>query len=149
MTGYQPQYSCSSRRAYSTAQDGYLLIEVVLAMTILAVSGTVIIQSMRMCIDYSRAAERYSTALYLTQIRLLELELQYTNKYDGRQGSDNGRYDDYGQPEYWWESDVEFDSDRLAYTLKVTTFWWYKNQKTEFSMETIAPAARIRRDLLR
>lgn len=131
------------------ACQGYMLIEVILAMTILAVSGVAIIQSMRACIDHSRSAEGYTTALFLTQSRLLELELKYANRFNPRLGRDRGTYEHLGRPDYWWESEIEYDRSRVAYHLKVTTHWTFKENEQEFTLETITPAARIREDLLR
>ena len=108
-----------------------------------------IVQSLRHCIGHSRSMVGYTTALYLTQSRLLQLELEYANKYDMRLGRDDGTYRDMGHPGYRWESKVSYDRDRAAYGIKVTTFWFDNNETISFSLETITPTGRVREDLLR
>lgn len=129
--------------------SGYILIEVLLAMTILATAGVYIIQSIRTCIDQSRSAEGITRAMFLTQNRVLELELEYANRWEARTGRDDGTYEDMGHPDYWWESDVLYDRKRGGYEITVTTFWRDKSARPQFRLQSLVPEGRVREDLLR
>lgn len=127
----------------------YVLLEVLLAMTIMAVSGAVIVQSMRLCLDHSLVAEGYTAAFYLTQSRMLELEMEHRGAMDAPLGRDAGNFEYLGRKEFLWESFVEYDRDRGAYHLKVTTYWPHKGSTLKFGLETLVEAGRINKDLLR
>ncbi len=128
---------------------GYVLLEVLLAMTIMAVSGAVIVQSMRLCLEHSLVAEGYTAALYLTQSRMLELEMEHSGALDAPLGRDAGTFEYLGRKEFLWESFVEYDRDRGAYHLKVTTYWPHKGSTLRFGLETLIPVGRVNKDLLR
>ena len=128
---------------------GFVLLEVLVSMTILAIAGTSLIHCFKSSIQAEKIIKRRSRTLYLTQSKILDLEFEFYN-VELRGGAKlRGDYRSQGYPGYWWEAEIEPDRDRWAYIIKVTTFWRQYGRERSFAMTSLVPRPRYDRRLLR
>lgn len=103
--------------------SGYVLIEVLLAMTIMAIAGTALLQSLRNSVDASRSVRDMTKAIYLTQAKLNELKTYYYRREGAQLGELRGNFDSPGAEKFQWTAQVERDRERDAYVITVWTSW--------------------------
>ncbi|HQL63612.1 MAG TPA: type II secretion system protein [bacterium] len=136
------QNRCSDR-------TGFVLLEVLVSMTILAVAGTALIQCFQACIDAQKRIKQRSQAIYLTQSRILDMEFLYYGMESVRRAQHHGDYRDLGFPNMWWEASVKVDRKRYAHEITVTTSWEQTNKTYSYSMTTLVPLPRYDDRLVR
>jgi len=150
------QSRCSRRRG----RKAFVLIEVVLSMTILAIAGSVLMRSFLNSMEATRLVRDTSKAVFLAQSKLHDFELAYSNKVSADLGEFRGRFDQPGASDFYWRAVVQRDSDRHAYIITVWTDWGEpKNVRRRHSLraappgglmlKTMAPIGRINEDLVR
>lgn len=140
---------------------GYVLIEVLLAMTVFAIAGSTIMMTLQNTVDASRGARDLSKAIYLTQAKLHEFKLEYFRR--DRQGAVlgefRGEYPYPGAEKFLWTAMVEYDTEKDAYDITVWTTWGEQenfNRRgryrdlggVNYRLRTFVPTARYNRSLL-
>ncbi|MBN2328053.1 MAG: prepilin-type N-terminal cleavage/methylation domain-containing protein [Candidatus Omnitrophica bacterium] len=103
--------------------SGYILIEVLVAMTIFAITGGVLIHSLMNAFEATRTLRDMTKALYLTKVMLHDLEIRYTRRADVQLGEFEGNYPYPGSYKFRWYADIEYDRDKDAYIISVRTKW--------------------------
>ena len=79
-------------------QVGFTLLEVVIALGILAVSLVVLVDAQATSVEMTLSAERYSTATMLAKEKLTEVRLMLEREGFGDQEiEENDNFDDYGE----------------------------------------------------
>lgn len=151
--GQTPIASSSSRL------NGFVMLEVLMAMTILAIAGTYLMRSLTNSIEASKMIKDTTKAIYLTQAKLHDLELQYTNRADPLLGELRGQYQQPGASKFSWIANVEIDRVHDAYVITVWTIWGdenpyrrisrrYRDRSDRFMLKTMVPRARFNEDLV-
>ncbi len=130
-------------------RTGFVLLEVLVSMTILAVAGTALIQCFQASIDAQRRIKSRSQAIYLTQSRILDMEFLYYGMESVRRAQHHGSYRDMGFPDMAWEASVKVDRKRYAHEITVTTLWEQANKTYSYSMTTLVPLPRYDDRLVR
>ena len=62
-----------------STSPGFVLLEVLVSMTILAIAGTSLIYCFKTSIQAEKIIKRRSRAMYLTQSKMLDLEFEFYN----------------------------------------------------------------------
>ena len=89
-------------------QDGFTLLEVMVAMGILAASLTILLQSQMLSIQASNRSKMITTAVLLARARLADLEDELFEEGFSDFGTEaNGDFSDEGFPKFRWEWLVE------------------------------------------
>ena len=127
------------------SESGFLLMEVLLAVTILAVALTTLLQSIIQSIDSGKLTREHSQAMFLTNAKMWELKNKYSFRRDSTVGTDEGNYTREFS-EYDWITEVEEDPDRIVYRIKVTTIWKHSGREKKFILESMVPFPRTKED---
>ncbi len=107
----------------------YILIEVLMAMTILALAGTVLIRALTQAVNATSMVRDVSKSIYLTKLKLHEIELAYSRRDNVELGEFSDRFRQPGAEKYRWHALIEYDRDRDAYIITVQTTWDEENTR--------------------
>ena len=105
------------RQSRPAAQAGFTLLEVVIAVAILGVSLTVLLQSQAASLNNAGRSRDLTVATLLARGKMIDIEKHLF--HDGFQMStedEEGDFTDEGHPDYKWHtriSEVEFDLSKL------------------------------------
>ncbi|HQH70736.1 MAG TPA: hypothetical protein PK360_01520 [bacterium] len=99
----------------------FALIEILLSMTLLAITGTVLMRAISNAVDYTRDMRDLTKTIYLTQLKLHEFELAYNRRANMRMGDFEGRFTQPGAEDFRWNARVEYDRRADAYVITVRT----------------------------
>ncbi len=100
-------------------RPGFTLLEVVIALGILAVSLMVLVDAQATSVDMTVRAERYATATMLAKEKLTEVRLMLEREGFGDQEiEENDDFDQYGEEIEGVEFDDAYDDYRWAYTIR-------------------------------
>ncbi|MBD3265356.1 prepilin-type N-terminal cleavage/methylation domain-containing protein, partial [bacterium] len=80
---------------------GFVLLEVLLSMTILAISGGILVRTLMTAMDASRTTRDVTKAVMLTKIKLHEFEMAYNNKANDVYGEFRGNYNQEGAAKFY------------------------------------------------
>lgn len=138
---------------------GYVLIEVLLAMTILSITGGALIRSLQNSVEASRKMRDLTKAIYLTQGKLHELKLNYFRRFEPPLGEFRGEYEAPGTEKYYWVAVVERDRQMDAFIITVWTHWsahvnhnargrYQDFQDSSYMLRTMVPTARFNENLI-
>jgi len=154
-------YRSNPRRKCWGGQNGYLLIEVLVAMTIFAIAGSVLLRSLISSIEAAKTLRDTTKAIYLTKYMLHTLELNYTRKDNVELGEFDGNFPQPGTDKFRWHAIIEYNKDRDAYIISVRTTWeddeqygrrrrgrWRRNDNSGFMLKTMVLTARYNKELL-
>lgn len=89
-------------------QKGFSLLEVLFALALIGISLTTLLASQSQGLSLANEAKFNTTAAFLAQGKMAELEIADIN--DLR--SDSGEFDEELYPEYYWE--VEIDKESIS-----------------------------------
>ncbi len=141
--------------------DGYLLIEVLVAMTIFAIAGSVLLRSLISSIEAAKTLRDTTKAIYLTKYMLHDLELRYTRKDNVELGEFDGNFPQPGTNKFRWHAIIEYNKDNDAYIITVRTTWdeedqygrrrrgrWRRNNSGGFMLKTMVLTARYNEELV-
>ena len=104
-------------RHLTRGERGFTLLEVVVALTVAAISLPVLLQSFSEGTKKQAAIENKTTAMYLLRLRMSEIEMQDVLET----GTDSGEFGTNSR--FAWESEIaETDEDGL-YSITVTVSW--------------------------
>jgi len=162
MTTANPDIGLWKARADSgePSRKAFVMMEVLMAMTILSIAGTVLMRSLLNSIEASKVVRDTTKAIYLTQGKLHEFELKYTGKSEPPLGEFRGDYTEPGASKFQWKAFVELDRIREAYVITVSTTWGdesggtryrrsRRNQNSEqFMLKSMVWRARYNEDLV-
>lgn len=139
-------------------ERAYVLIEILAAMTVLAISGTVLMRSLQNAMSATRSVQDITKAIYLTEAKLNEFKVAYNSKMDPELGEFRGNYSQLGASKFRWTAWVEHDRKLDAYVITVSTTWGEgssnrrrrrsRNLEGGFVLKSMAPRARINEQLI-
>ncbi len=139
-------------------ERAYVLIEVLAAMTILAISGSVLMRSLQNAMGATRSVQDITKAIYLTEAKLNELKTIYNSKFNPELGEFRGAYTQPGAGKFNWTAWVEHDRKLDAYVITVSTSWGddaYRRRRRRakdveggFVLKSMVPRARINEELI-
>jgi hypothetical protein len=102
--------------------SGFMLLEVILAVTLLAISMVAIIGSLSQCLAAARAVQSYSTSEILLANKSFEFRTERpTDIFD-----QEGEFDDY--PGFSWSRKLE-GTDTEGLWQQTITVYWYERGK--------------------
>ena len=111
-------------------QRGFTLLEIIVALTIAALSLPPLLQAFSMGTKRQSMIENKTTALYLLKLRMSEIEM--IGELEA--GSEEGEFGSNSR--FKWNSDIsESDTDGL-YEVKVTVFWQEMGQEKSVELTT-------------
>ncbi len=142
--------------------SAFVMLEVLMSMTILAIAGTVLMRSIMNSMNASKMVHQTTKAVYLTQAKLHEFELSYHGQMreEASTGEFRGNYRPMGEPNFNWVATVEADPRRKAYIIEVWTIWGeeqrgrgrryrsYNNRSDSFKLKTLVPMGSYNEDLV-
>ena len=106
-----------SARPLPAAQAGFTLLEVVIAVAILGVSLTVLLQSQAASLDNAGRSRDLTVATLLARGKMIDIEKHlFHDGFQMNTEDEEGDFTDEGHPDYKWHtriSEVEFDLSKL------------------------------------
>lgn len=103
------------------AQCGFMLMEVIVAVSLIAIGLFVLIEGLSRCLAAARSVQTYSLVETMLANKSYEFRVEQAQDYDDK----DGRFDD--QPGYSWQRTFEkTDSDDL-YKQTITIYWRERN----------------------
>ena len=137
----------------------FVLIEVLLAMTIMALCGTVLLRSIVASIHATKVARDLTKAIFLTQIKLHDFEMQYSQKANFQYGEFRGTYGQAGSSMFRWVAYVNYDKSYDAIVITVQTLWGddpharrhhirRNDISAGYALSTMVPALRFNEDIM-
>ncbi|MDX9753099.1 MAG: hypothetical protein RBU29_04010 [bacterium] len=147
-------------RATHPTLHAFVLIEVLLSMTILAICSGVLLRSISNSIKATEVARDITKAVYLTQIKLREFEALYSEKANYEYGEFRGRYEQPGSSKFRWRAEVDYDPTYDAVVITVQTLWGeeravrgyrrrFADLSTGYVLKTMVPMIRYNEELQR
>ena len=103
-------------------QRGFMLMEVLLAMVIIAIGLPVLIESLTRCLAAARAVQTYSLVQMLLANKSYEFRVEQAQNYDDQ----DGRFDDY--PGYSWQRTLESTETEDLWRQNLTIYWRERNR---------------------
>ena len=102
-------------------QRGFMLMEVIVAVSLVAIGLFVLIEGLSRCLAAARSVQTYSLVETMLANKSYEFRVEQAQDYDDK----DGRFDDY--PGYSWQRTFEkTDLDDL-YKQTITIYWRERN----------------------
>ncbi len=101
---------------------GFLMLEVILAMTLLAISTVAIVESLGRCLAAARAVQSYSTS----EILLANKSFEFRTERPTDLLDQEGEFQDY--PGFSWSRKLE-ETDSQGLWKQTITVYWYERSK--------------------
>ena len=151
-------------RSFFTADKSrtraFALIEVLLAMTIMTMCGTYLLRSIVTSMQATKSVRDLTKAIFLTQIKLHELEMQYSQKAFYQYGEFRGNYTQSGSSKFRWIAYVNYDKGYDAVVITIQTLWGddpntrhHRIRRADISagyaLSTMVPTLRFNEDIMR
>ncbi len=143
-----------------TGKQGYILLEVLVAMTVFAMAGGVLMRSLMNAYEATRTLRDITKAIYLTQTILHDLELRYNRRAEVQLGEFDGYYPYPGTSKFRWHAKIEYDKQKDGYIISVRTTWddmddnssrrrsrWRREQAGGITLKSMVLTARFNEDL--
>lgn len=135
------------------------MVEILAAMTILAIAGSVLMRSLQNAVAASSTVQDITKAIYLTEAKLNEFKLAVDRRYAPELGEFRGGFTQPGAGKFQWTAWVEHDRELDAYVITVQTTWGdqavvrrRRNYRSGidggFVLKTMVPRARINEELM-
>lgn len=110
-----------ARRA-AAGQEGFMLLEVLLASFMLAVALLVIIEGLSQCIAAARSVQNYAVAEVLLANKSFEFRVERAQDWE----DEGGEFPDY--PGFEWRREFESTSAEGLWRQTITVRWWERNR---------------------
>jgi type II secretory pathway pseudopilin PulG len=102
--------------------SGFMLLEVILAVTLLAISMVAIIGSLGQCLAAARAIQSYSTS----EILLANKSFEFRTERPTDILDQEGEFDDY--PGFSWSRKLEGTDTEGLWTQTITVYWYERGK---------------------
>ena len=99
-------------------EGGFLMLEVILAMALLAISTVAIVESLGRCLAAARAVQNYSTSEILLANKSFEFRIERSTDLLDQEGE----FDDY--PGFSWTRKLEQTDSEGLWKQTVTVYWY-------------------------
>jgi type II secretion system protein I len=116
-----------------TGNDGFTLVEVVLAVAILSIGITSIFRAYIVCLDVMRASQEYTTALSLAKNKLADYQQQELREKGLRVQEQEGHFDDPFR-EYEWKAHITPSDQKDLNTVQMTVYNGASGSKKEINL---------------
>ena len=113
------QYGFEARRR---RDSGFMLLEVILAVTLLAISMVAIIGSLSQCLAAARAVQSYSTS----EILLANKSFEFRTERPADIFDQEGEFDDY--PGFSWSRKLEGTDSEGLWKQTITVYWYERGK---------------------
>lgn len=127
------------RRRSDSAEAGFTLVEVIVALTILATALVFVVGGLQTGVRAVKLAEQMTQAELLARAKLAELE-QFPPSQGGASAQPTSG--DFGpeNPQFRWNAEVSpFPGDRDLWKFKVAVTWMEKNAPRQVELVTLIP----------
>jgi hypothetical protein len=133
--------------AHRQRQAGMLLMEVLIAVSILGIGGVMVVRCILNSLDSLQMSREYTKAMFLTSGKMEEVVEEYAFTSRKRGESSEGDYEDLGAGrDYAYKTEVDLNDDRLVYEIRVTTLWVHKGSVKKLELYSETPARRVVKD---
>ena len=109
-------------------QRGFILMEVIFAVAIMAGGLFVVIEGLSRCLAAARAVQTYSLVETLLANKSYEFRVELAQDYDDK----DGRFDDY--PGYTWQRTLESTETEDLWKQTLTIYWHERNRLASESL---------------
>lgn len=103
-------------------QHGFMLLEVIVALAIVAVALPALIGSLSGCLAAARAVQNYSLVGMLLANKSYEFRVEQAQDYNDK----DGRFDDY--PGYTWQRTLVATATEDLWQQTLTVYWHERNK---------------------
>lgn len=140
-----------SQKRVKQCTKAFVLVEVLVSMTILAIAGTVLLRSVQNSLSASRRARDTAKIIFLAKSKIHEYEMLYIFKPLAPMGVDRGRFEQRRDHDFLWTAEVYHDKKRDAYIITVWvkkddgvkhTRRYRKREEKGFKLVSMVPTAR-------
>jgi Tfp pilus assembly protein PilV len=104
------------------SEGGFLLLEVLFAVVLVAVGLYATIESLNRCLVAARSVQNYSIAANLLANKAYEFRVERPSDYLDQEG----RFDDY--PGFTWQRTLEATDTEGLFVQTITVYWWERSQ---------------------
>jgi type II secretion system protein I len=104
--------------------NGFLLLEVLLAVAILALGLFALIDGLGRCVAATRAVQNYATAEALLANKSVEFRVEQEADTLAQEGT----FADEGFPSISWKRDLEMTENEGMWKQTVTVYWYERGQ---------------------
>ena len=109
-------------------QRGFLLLEVLFAAALVAISLFALIESLNRCLAAARTVQNYSIAENLLVNKSYEFRVERPTDYLDQEG----KFDDYAG--YTWARALESTDTESLWKQTITVYWWERGKLTSDSV---------------
>ena len=109
-------------------QRGFMLIEVIFAVMLVAIGLFVLIEGLSRCLAAARAVQNYSLVEMMLANKSYEFRVEQAQDYDDK----DGRFDDY--PGYSWQRTFESTDTEDLWLQTIKVYWYERNKLTSESV---------------
>lgn len=127
-------------------RHSFVLMEVLVSVTIMAVGITVLLQSIINSLEANQITRNFTRGVFLAEGKMWELENEYGYMEDMPTGPSYGEFDPPFH-DYTWEAEVSAEEDLVEYRIEVTVKWIHRKREKEYTLRTVVPMRREERDL--
>ena len=107
---------------------GFLMLEVILAMALLAISTVAIVESLGRCLAAARAVQSYSTS----EILLANKSFEFRTERPTDLLDQEGEFDDY--PGFSWSRKLEETDTEGLWKQTITVYWYERGRLSSDSV---------------
>jgi Tfp pilus assembly protein PilV len=101
---------------------GFMLLEVMLAVVLVAIGLFVLLSSLGRCLAAARSVQSYSTVQNLLANKSYEFRVERPSDYLDQEG----RFEDY--PGYTWSRTLAATDTENLWEETITVFWWERGK---------------------